>query len=188
MSQFEFFMVFFGLLLGLAVAELFLGFAQLLRARSRPRWGLLTPLGSAVLLIFIMMTFLDSWNKFQSIPLGLGTMTLFCLVGIVYFVAAVVAFPRDAEEWPDLDAYFLAHRRWIAGAPIVAGLTLMIFEIPAVLGVANGMKVSTYIFQNVVIFGLLIAITLSNRVRLSIAMMSALILFLYAIAGTFSLG
>ncbi|OYX48872.1 MAG: hypothetical protein B7Y97_10230 [Sphingomonas sp. 32-66-10] len=187
MSQFEFFMVFFGLLLGLAVAELFLGFAQLLRARVRPRWGLLTPLSSAVLLIFIMMTFLDSWNKFQGIPLGLGTMTLFCLVGIVYFIAAVVAFPRDAEEWPDLDAYFLAHRRWIAGAPIVAGLTLMIFEIPAVLGVANGMKVSTYIFQNVVIFGLLIAIALSNRVRLSIAMMIALILFLYAIAGTFSL-
>ncbi|MDF7777409.1 hypothetical protein P1X14_19285 [Sphingomonas sp. AOB5] len=187
MSQFEFFMIFFGLLLGMAVAELFVGFAQLLRAKVRPRWGLLTPLGSAILLIFVMMTFLDSWNKFQTVPLTLGSITLFCMVGIVYFVAAVVAFPRDAADWPDLDVYFLAHRRWIAGAPIAAGLILMVFEIPAVLGGATAARIAIYIFQNVVIFGLLTGVVLSNRRRLSAAMMAVLILFLYGIAGTFPL-
>ena len=39
MSQFEFFMTFYSLLLGLGVAELMLGFANILRAKVRPRRG-----------------------------------------------------------------------------------------------------------------------------------------------------
>ena len=44
MTQFEFFWAFYGLLLGLAVAELLSGFASLLRESAPPRLGVVTPL------------------------------------------------------------------------------------------------------------------------------------------------
>lgn len=39
MDQFEFFMTLYGLLLGLAVAELFGGLARVVQERTRPRVG-----------------------------------------------------------------------------------------------------------------------------------------------------
>ena len=44
MSAFEFFFSFYGLILGLSVAELLGGFARTLNRNPRPRFGLLTPL------------------------------------------------------------------------------------------------------------------------------------------------
>ncbi|WP_431469417.1 hypothetical protein [Sphingosinithalassobacter sp. LHW66-3] len=60
MSQFEFFMTFYGLLLGLAVAELMAGFANLIGAKARPRLGLFTPLLGFTVFIQLMATFLDA--------------------------------------------------------------------------------------------------------------------------------
>lgn len=44
MDQFEFFMTLYGLLLGLAVAELFGGLARVVQERTRPRIGVMIPL------------------------------------------------------------------------------------------------------------------------------------------------
>ena len=67
MSQFEFFMTFYGLLLGLAVAELFSGFARVLQERTPPRVGLMLPVIGLIALIELIATFIDAWASLQAV-------------------------------------------------------------------------------------------------------------------------
>lgn len=71
MTQFEFFMTFYGLLLGLAVAELFGGFASILRERAPPRLGVILPLVGVIALIEIMATFIDAWMSLRGIGINM---------------------------------------------------------------------------------------------------------------------
>ncbi len=59
MSAFEFFFSFYGLLLGLSVAELVGGFARVLHERQRVRFGWLTPL----LALFVAVDLVTFWNR-----------------------------------------------------------------------------------------------------------------------------
>ena len=68
MNQFEFFMGFYGLLLGLSVAELLLGFGNLVRAPNQPRWGVLTPLVGLLIFVQLIASFSDAWVKLQNVP------------------------------------------------------------------------------------------------------------------------
>ena len=72
MSQSEFFMTFYSLLLGLAVAELLLGFANLARAHHRPALGLLTPALGLLVFLQVMASLLDAWRKLQDVSLTRG--------------------------------------------------------------------------------------------------------------------
>lgn len=127
MTQFEFFMTFYSLLLGLAVAELLLGFGNLLRARTQPKWGILTPLLGLLLFIEIMATFADAWMKLQDVGIDLRGIAVPALIGVAYFTAALLCVPRDIEDWPSLDDYFHARKRFILGALLVANLLTIVF-------------------------------------------------------------
>ena len=59
MSAFEFFFSFYGLLLGLSVAELVGGFSRVLHERQRVRFGWLTPL----LAVFVALDLATFWNQ-----------------------------------------------------------------------------------------------------------------------------
>lgn len=135
MTQFEFFMTFYSLLLGLAVAELLLGFGGLLRARSQPRWGLLTPLLGIILFIHIMSSFSDAWVKLQGVNIDLVSFGPPALIGVAYFVGAILCVPRDIEDWPSLDEYFHARKRFTLGALLSADLlTIVCLELHTVVG------------------------------------------------------
>ncbi len=58
MSAFEFFFSFYGLILGLAVVEVLTGFSRAMRARTRIRLGIVTPL----LALFILLDLISFWS------------------------------------------------------------------------------------------------------------------------------
>ncbi|MFL9839953.1 hypothetical protein ABS767_03160 [Sphingomonas sp. ST-64] len=99
MSQFEFFMTFYSLLVGLAVAELLLGFMNLLRHRQRPKLGLFTPLLGALVFLQLMALFIDAWVSLQDVQISIQGLAIPTLIGVSAFAASVLVVPRDPEDW-----------------------------------------------------------------------------------------
>lgn len=127
-------MTFYSLLLGLAVAELLMGFGNLLRARIQPKWGMLTPLLGLLFFLQIMTTFADAWMKLQDVDIDLRGIAVPALIGVAYFTGALLCAPRDIEDWPSLDDYFHARKRFTLGALLAANLlTITFMELRIVL-------------------------------------------------------
>lgn len=122
MSQFEFFLAFYSLVLGLAVAQLLSGFGNLLRETPTPRLGIITPLLGLQLLLELLSGFVYAWHKFDSIPITLPGLILPTLIGIFYYLAALIITPTHVAEWQTLDAYFDKRQRWIVGSMLTANL------------------------------------------------------------------
>jgi hypothetical protein len=171
MSQFEFFMTFYGLLLGLGVAELMLGFANLLRTKVRPKLGLLTPLLGATIFLQAMATFMDAWLKLQDIALNFRGLAIPTLIGICFFVLGIIVVPRDLQEWDSLDDYFRATRKWSLGLLLAVNLLIIGYEFPLIQKLAVAGKewnVAWYVFINAGLLAML-ATALFARPRWVIA-------------------
>jgi hypothetical protein len=131
MSAFEFFFSFYGLLLGLSVAELVGGFARVLHERQRVRFGWLTPLLAVFVAMDVATFWAQAWTIFQGAPFSLSLLFVGLVGAATFYVAASVTFPRVTAEGVgdriDLDQHFWAHRRLVftcvlAANLIVAGL------------------------------------------------------------------
>lgn len=113
-------------ILALAVAQLFMGAADLVRNRSRVRFFL----GHSVWLInLFLLAFLHWWSiwAFRDLPWNFG-MFFFSLIGpSLMFFAATILNPRDfTKESIDLAQYFLSIRRFFFAVLIIM---LLLFTI-----------------------------------------------------------
>lgn len=150
MNGFEILFELFTLLLGLAVAELLSGFAGLMKLRARLkqpaihgedgapvrgdlRVGWLLPLLAAIFLFHLSTFWIDMFQLRQSLPLNLLSIVLMLAIIGAYYVLANLIFPDEPDRWPDFDAYFFAHRRFII--LMMLGLSLAIQIILAVVGI-----------------------------------------------------
>jgi hypothetical protein len=183
MSQFEFFMAFYGLLLGLAAAELLGGFANLLRHRQRPVLGLLTPLLGVLAFLQVMAVFIDAWRNLQDIEISMNGLAVPTLIGIALFGLSIIVVPRDPAEWRDLDQYYFANRRWTIGLLIGANLLIMINEPRG----EAGARLAAYVIVNVLGFGLLIGALLLRPRRAVAACLAALALLYLSLYSPYSL-
>lgn len=124
-SAFEFFFSFYGLLLGLSVAALVSGFAQVLHERERVRFGWLTPMLAAFVALDVATFWGQAWVIFRGAPFNLALLTAGLVIAATFYVAASVTFPRLTAEGVndriDLDEHFWRHRRLVFGC--VAGPT-----------------------------------------------------------------
>ncbi|RYY22424.1 MAG: hypothetical protein EOP62_23205 [Sphingomonadales bacterium] len=189
MSQFEFFMTFYSLLLGLGVAELMLGFANILRAKVRPRLGLLTPLLGVAIFLQAMATFLDAWLKLQDVALNFGGLAIPTLIGLCFFVLGTVAVPRDLEDWPSLDDYFYSTRRWSIGLLLAVNLLIIGYEMPMVVElVANGKTatVTRYLMVNGLLLALIFTALFARPRAVIAAALGAISLFFIYFYGNFA--
>lgn len=124
MSAFEFFFSFYGLLLGLSVAELVGGFARVLHERQRVRFGWLTPL----LAVFVAVDLATFWNQawvfFRGAPFNPFLLLVGLVIAATFYIAASITFPRVSAEGVetriDLDEHFWAHRRVVFGCVLAA--------------------------------------------------------------------
>ena len=124
MNAFEFFFSFYGLLLGLSVAELVGGFARVLHERQRVRFGWLTPL----LALFVAVDLVTFWNQawvfFRGAPFNPFLLLVGLIIASTFYIAASVTFPRvsaeGAEIQIDLDVHFWAHRKLVFGCILAA--------------------------------------------------------------------
>ncbi|MFN3669230.1 MAG: hypothetical protein ACK4VY_07960 [Brevundimonas sp.] len=139
MSAFEFFFSFYGLLLGLSVAELVGGFARVLHERQRVRFGWLTPL----LAVFVAVDLATFWNQawvfFRGAPFNPALLLVGLLIASTFYVAASVTFPRVSAEGVetriDLDAHFWAHRRVVFGC--VLGANALVWMLLGLMALAD---------------------------------------------------
>lgn len=125
MTQFELVFALFGLLIGLAIAEVLSGFARavrLRRSRKAVRVGWLTPL----LGLFVILDLLTFWVVAYGArdQLGADSLTLVCVLAIVgtYYLAAALIFPEDPDEWPDFDDHYDRQNRAVIGGLLAANL------------------------------------------------------------------
>lgn len=127
LSPFEFFFSFYGLLLGLSVAELVGGFARVLHRRRAIRFGWLTPLLAIFVAIDIVTFWNQAWTIFRFAPFNMALLVAGLAVAAVFYVAASVTFPRSETEetLSDLDDHFWRHRRTVFLCVLLANLIIV---------------------------------------------------------------
>lgn len=182
-NAFEFFMIFYGLLLGLAVTELFGGFGNLLRERNVPAFGILTPLIGAVTLTEIVANFIDAWDSLHDVTISLGDIGRPTLIGITYFALAAIIVPRDRKEWASLDNYFMKRRSRFAILLIFGNILVAIPEVPLVARMITDrdhVSLIFYFLGNIILFGSYILLLLGRSRASAIIPMIAVLIY-YAI-------
>lgn len=126
LSAFEFFFSFYGLLLGLSLAELVGGFARVLHEKARVRFGLLTPLLAVFVAVDIATFWNQAWAIFRFAPFNLALLVMGLVVAGVFYIAASVTFPRPEGDAPiDLDDHFWKHRRTVFLCVLIANLIIV---------------------------------------------------------------
>lgn len=125
MSAFEFYFSFFGLILGIAVANVGVGFGRLWRARERVKIGICLPLVGAWLLCHSVLNWINAWEDLQSVPISAASLFVGIFVALPYVVVSTVMFPEDADRHDSLDSFYLSHARLVMVAmsvPTLSGL------------------------------------------------------------------
>ena len=141
MSAFEFFFSFYGLLLGLSVAELVGGLSRILHERERVRFGWLTPLLALFVAMDVATFWSQAWTIFRGAPFNPALLFVGLIVAATFYIAASVTFPRVTAEGVttriDLDEHFWAHRRLIFSCILAANVIVVIIFISLMLANAS---------------------------------------------------
>ena len=129
MSAFDLVFAVFGLLLGLAIAEVLGGFARALKLKrtAKPvRIGWLTPL----LGLFVLLDLTSFWGSAYIMrdQMDASYLTLVVVLAIVgvYHLAASLIFPDEPEQWPDFDDWYDRQKRMVIGGLLLANVAVTI--------------------------------------------------------------
>ena len=115
MTPFEFVFTLFGLLLGLSLAEVLGGLAKTLKQWRTVRLGWLTPLLGLLVMLDLTSSWALAYSIRDAIPANFLTLVIGLFVAGLYYLAATLVFPDDAQKWPDLDAYYFEHKKQVLG-------------------------------------------------------------------------
>jgi multidrug transporter EmrE-like cation transporter len=113
MDAFSFVFSLFGLLLGLALAEVVGGFGAAMQERRKIHVGTLTPLLGLIVAFDLTSFWTLAWQVRAGIPARYISLLCSLVVTGVYYLAARLVFPRDYAEWPDFDVYYFEHKKWV---------------------------------------------------------------------------
>jgi hypothetical protein len=147
LNAFEFYLAFYGLLLGLSVAEVASGFLNAIDARRKVKLGWLTP--SLAIFVFFDITslWIYVWGIRDSIEVNWATMFGGLIVALTYYIAAGLVFPRNIAEWQDLREHYWRNKRLILAGIIGANVVISAATIalhPPVLDFSYWFGVVTY--------------------------------------------
>ena len=118
MSDFEYIVGFYALLLGLAVANVAVGFADMWRDRERVRIGWCPPLLAAIVLLGAMNTWLSTWVTHQAVRVDAWQMIAALFICLPYvFVSRAMTPPENSDI--GLEDHYLKSR-----VPILIALAL----------------------------------------------------------------
>ncbi len=125
MTPFELVFAVYGLLLGLAIAEVLGGFAKALKLKrggKAVRVGWLTPLLGIVVVLDLTSFWLLAWEAQPQIRANYLTLvSVLAIVGI-YYLAASLIFPDEPGEWPDFDLWYDRQNRMVIGGLLAANI------------------------------------------------------------------
>jgi hypothetical protein len=120
MSEFEFFFAFYGLLLGLIVAEVAIKFADAIDAHAHRPTGILSPLLAMFVLCDVTGFWIFIWSIRDAVYISFGTVIAALAVAISYFLSAALIFPRSEKGWATLDDHYWARKRYVLAGIIFA--------------------------------------------------------------------
>jgi hypothetical protein len=130
MTVFEFVFALYSLLFGLALAEVFGGFGNMLQERHKLKVGWLTPLLGLFVIIDLTTFWEIAWQLKGTIEQLPRVPVLVLIPGVlvagIYYLAARLVFPRNFAEWPDFDVYYFKHKRWVFGGILFCNIIAII--------------------------------------------------------------
>jgi hypothetical protein len=119
MDAFSFVFSLFGLLLGLALAEVLGGFGNAIEARHKIRVGWLSPLLGLVVALDLTSFWVMAWAVRDAIPARYFSLMCGLVVTGIYYLVARLTFPRVPAEWPDYDQHYFAHKGLVLGGVLL---------------------------------------------------------------------
>ena len=122
MATFEFYLSYYGLILGLSVAQVASGFLNAIGSRHKVRIGWLTPLLAIFIFLDITSFWIYAWGIRETISITWGSMYFGLLIALLYFLASGLVFPRNIDEWPDLYDYYWKHKRLVIGGILIPNI------------------------------------------------------------------
>lgn len=177
MTVFEFVFSLYSLLFGLALAQVFGGFGNVLQERHKLKVGWLTPM----LGLFVILDLTSFWEigwqmRGMSRPYFLFLICCVLVAGI-YYLAARLVFPRNFAEWPDFDIYYFRHKHWVFGGILLCNVAAA----AALLAVAAPFMRSPVGFANFLSYFVLLFALIAVRSRRASIVLLLLMLSRYAV-------
>ena len=125
MSPFEFYFSFYGLLLGLSVAQVAGGIGHAVVIRRDSRLGWLTPLLSLFVLLDVASFWVWAWGSRDTISIGYAAIYLGLVIALCYYLATVLMFPVRDGDWKDLDVHYWSNKRLVLAGIAVANIIVL---------------------------------------------------------------
>jgi hypothetical protein len=120
-DAFGFMFGFYGLLLGLAVAEVVSGFSRAYDERHSRRIGVVAPLFGTLLLVDLITFWMNAWAYRELPDVKYITALAVALVALLYYFAATQVFPKATEN-DTLDRHIMDHRQEVVFCVLVSNL------------------------------------------------------------------
>lgn len=186
MSQFELVFAVYGLLLGLAIAEVLGGFSRALklkRGTRAVRIGWLTPLLGILVMLDLTSFWLLAWDAREQIEANYATLIVVLAMVGIYYLAATLIFPDTPEEWPDFDDWYDKQNRMVIGGLLTAnvaswigaGVLEAIHPLPEpAAGTTSAVAEVLYMISGFSVLALFVALLTVNSRRWNIAMLAAI--------------
>ncbi len=125
MNGFEFLLTLFGLLLGLALAEGLGGLANALHARQRLKIGWPTALLGIFVSCDVVSFWMNGWALREVLPVTWPVVFGGFIVTAIVYIAASLIFPKDPEDWQDIDDHFDRHRATVIGGMLLCNAAFL---------------------------------------------------------------
>ena len=122
MDQFSYFIVFYSIVLGLAVTELLSGFARMVRAKTLRKLEPQTTLVAILTFVMLMSSWVDGWVTLKSVTIDFAGLWAPVLMATLYYLAAAVIFPHHEADHERLADYYGERRPFIIGMLLACGL------------------------------------------------------------------
>jgi hypothetical protein len=123
-------MVFYALILGLALTELLGGFAHMVRARALKKLEPQTALLALFILVDICSTWVDGWLSLKDVTVNFAGLWAPVLLAICFYLAAAVVFPHDDSDHERLADYYRERKRFVIGLLLAVEMLIHVTYLP----------------------------------------------------------
>jgi len=116
MNGFDFLFSFYSLLLGLAVARVATGFADMWRGRKNMVIGISPILLGLLILFSAAHQWMSAWEARSVVTMGPWPILVSIGITLPYVFVSQAMLPREQDTWASLEDYYMAHSRVLIGA------------------------------------------------------------------------
>jgi len=129
-DQYSVFFTFYGLILGLAVAEILSSFSAYGSARPMRTIEPQSALLACLTFLVICATWIDAWTTRGDFSLSFARMWAPIGAATTYFLAASAVLPKERSDYDDMKSYFVRRKNFVVWMLILAELFIKVTYLP----------------------------------------------------------